>query len=167
MFHCDKCDEAVLRLRLHPVKAPARYTFNHEVLIDVIETKGAAGERYSFLSIVDNGTLPHQRHGSSWRRNPVVSQVRCQIFSELVASRTVCITETCGELGEETDSNRNLVLSSQSERSSDGDRYTLSEWWERRHFEAAVGRNDRWLVGHQAGGVGPAAQTPRSHAGQD
>ena len=35
LFHCGKCDEAVPTLRLHPVKAPARYTFNHEVLIDV------------------------------------------------------------------------------------------------------------------------------------
>ena len=35
LFHCDKCDEAVPPLRLHPVKAPARYTFNLEVLIDV------------------------------------------------------------------------------------------------------------------------------------
>ena len=46
-------------LRLHPVKAPARYTFNHEVLIDVLEAKDAAGERFSFFSIVCNGTLFH------------------------------------------------------------------------------------------------------------
>ena len=58
-FHCDKCDEAVPPLRLHPVKAPARFTFNHEVLIDVFEAKDAAGERFSFLSIVCNGTLFH------------------------------------------------------------------------------------------------------------
>ena len=59
LFHCDKCDEAVPPLRLHPVKAQARYTFNHEVLIDVIEAKDAAGERFSFLSIVCNSTLFH------------------------------------------------------------------------------------------------------------
>ena len=59
LFHCDKCDEAVPPLRLHPVKAPARYTFNHEVLIYVLEAKDAAGERISFLSIVCNGTLFH------------------------------------------------------------------------------------------------------------
>ena len=59
LFHCDKCDEAVPPLRLHPVKAPARYTFNHEVLIDVFEAKDAASERFSFLSIVCNGTLFH------------------------------------------------------------------------------------------------------------
>ena len=59
LFHCDKCDEAVPLLRLHPVKAPARYTFNHEVLIDAFEAKDAAGERFSFLSIVCNGTLFH------------------------------------------------------------------------------------------------------------
>ena len=47
----DKCDEAVPPLRLHPVKAPARYTFNHEVLIDVFEAKDATGERFpSFQS---------------------------------------------------------------------------------------------------------------------
>ena len=34
--------EAVPPLRLHPVKAPARYTFNHEGLIDVFEAKDAA-----------------------------------------------------------------------------------------------------------------------------
>ena len=59
LFHCDKCDEAVPPLRLHPVKAPARCTFNHEVLIDVLEAQDAAGERFSFLSIVCNGTLFH------------------------------------------------------------------------------------------------------------
>ena len=59
LFHCDKCDEAVPPLRLHPVKAPARCTFNHEVLIDVFEAKDATGERFSFLSIVCNGTLFH------------------------------------------------------------------------------------------------------------
>ena len=59
LFHCDKCDEAVPPLRLHPVKAPARYTFNHEVLIDVFEAKDATGERFSFLSTVCNGTLFH------------------------------------------------------------------------------------------------------------
>ena len=57
LFHCDKCDEVGPPLRLHPVKAPARYTFNHEVLIDVFEAKDATGERFSFLSIVCNGTL--------------------------------------------------------------------------------------------------------------
>ena len=59
LFHCDKCDEAVPPLRLHSVKAPARYTFNHEVLIDVLEAKDVTGERFSFLSIVCNGTLFH------------------------------------------------------------------------------------------------------------
>ena len=59
LFHCDRCDEVVPPLRLHPVKAPARYTFNHEVLIVVFEAKDAAGERSSFLSIVCNGTLFH------------------------------------------------------------------------------------------------------------
>ena len=38
--HCDKCDEAVLPLRLYPMKAPARYTFNHEVLIEVLIDAG-------------------------------------------------------------------------------------------------------------------------------
>ena len=59
LFHCDKCDEAVPQLRLHPVKAPARYTFNHEVLIDVLEAKDAAGERCSFPVVACNGTLFH------------------------------------------------------------------------------------------------------------
>ena len=30
LFHCEKCGEAVPPLRLHPVKAPARYTFNQK-----------------------------------------------------------------------------------------------------------------------------------------
>ena len=51
LSHCDKCDEAVLPLRLHPVKEPARYTFNHEVLIDFFEAMETTGERFSFLSI--------------------------------------------------------------------------------------------------------------------
>ena len=34
-------------------------TFNHEVLIDDFEVKDEAGERFSFLSIVCNGTLFH------------------------------------------------------------------------------------------------------------
>ena len=59
LFHCDKCDEAVPRLRLHPVNAPARHTFNDEVLIDVFEAEDATGEGSSFLSIVCNGTLFH------------------------------------------------------------------------------------------------------------
>ena len=45
LFHCDKCDEAVPPLRLHLVKIPARKKFNYEVLIDVFETKEAAGKR--------------------------------------------------------------------------------------------------------------------------
>ena len=49
LFHCDKCEEAVPPLRLHPVKAPARYTFNHDVLIDVLEAKDATGERFPFF----------------------------------------------------------------------------------------------------------------------
>ena len=57
MFRCDKCDEAVPPLRLRPVKEPARHTFNHEVLIDVIEAKDAADERYSILFVVCSGTL--------------------------------------------------------------------------------------------------------------
>ena len=63
LFHCDKCDEAVPTLRLHPVKAPARYTFNYEVLIDVFEAKDATGERFSFLSIVcrPGGGTPSSR----------------------------------------------------------------------------------------------------------
>ena len=45
LFHCEKCVEPVPPLRLHPVMAPARDTLNHEVVIDVRETKDAASER--------------------------------------------------------------------------------------------------------------------------
>ena len=45
LFHCDECDEVVVPLRLHPLKASARYTFAHEVLKEVLELKDAAGER--------------------------------------------------------------------------------------------------------------------------
>ena len=93
LFHCDKCEEAVPPLRLHPVKAPARYTFNHEVLIDVFEVKDAAGERFSFLSIVvQRHVVPCRRHGPARRRNTIVAQVRGQIRGELgCLGRLACL----------------------------------------------------------------------------
>ena len=42
MRHCFRCG-------LHFVKASARYTLNHEVLIDVLKTKDASGERHSLF----------------------------------------------------------------------------------------------------------------------
>ena len=74
LFHCDKCDEAVPPLQLHPVKAPARYTFNHEVLIDVLQAKDAAVERF-FLSLdrAQRHVVSCRRHGSTRRRNPIVA----------------------------------------------------------------------------------------------
>ena len=51
--------------------------------------------------------------------------------------------ESRDEIGEETDSNRTSVLSSQSERSSDGGRYMPPERRERQHLESANGRNHR------------------------
>ena len=47
-FHCDKCAEVAPPLRLHPMKAPAKYTFNHEVL----EPKDASGEPYGCVPFV-------------------------------------------------------------------------------------------------------------------
>ena len=59
-FNCDKCDEAVPPLRLHPVKAPPRYTFNHEVLVDALVRRRTQKENgISSLSIVCNGSLFH------------------------------------------------------------------------------------------------------------
>ena len=93
LFHGDKCDEAVPPLRLHPVKAPARYTFNHEVLIDVLEDEGRSGRTFFLpLDRVQRHVVPCRRHGPARRRNPIVAQVRGQICGELgCLGRLACL----------------------------------------------------------------------------
>ena len=56
-FKCDDCPEPPPRS--HPIRAPSRYAFNYEVIVDVLEIKDADAERYSWLSIVCNGTPSH------------------------------------------------------------------------------------------------------------
>ena len=41
------------------VKAPSLYIFNYEVVVDVLEVKDDAAERYSCFSCVCNGTTFH------------------------------------------------------------------------------------------------------------
>ena len=55
-FNCDACLASEESSRTHPVAAPPKFEFNHEVLIDVLETYDARGERYSWLNIIDHGT---------------------------------------------------------------------------------------------------------------
>ena len=59
-YKCDVCTELDTGPRPRPTKAPSRYAFNHELIIDVIDVKDSQGERYSFLSMVDAGTTFHQ-----------------------------------------------------------------------------------------------------------
>ena len=58
-FKCDVCDEKTPPVRRHPVSAPKQYVFNFEVIVDCLEVKDWVGERYTFLSIVCNGTRFH------------------------------------------------------------------------------------------------------------
>ena len=41
------------------MKAPSLYIFNYEIVVDVLEVKDDAAERYSCLSCVCNGTTFH------------------------------------------------------------------------------------------------------------
>ena len=56
-FKCDECPKEVQLPK--PVKMPSFYAFNYEVIIDVFESKDDNGERYSWLSIVCDGTTFH------------------------------------------------------------------------------------------------------------
>ena len=56
-FRCPDCPEE--HTRAQPVKAPSLYLFNFEVVVDVLEIKDDAAERYSCLSCVCNGTTFH------------------------------------------------------------------------------------------------------------
>ena len=58
-FKCDACDEKTPTVRRHPVSAPKQYVFNFEVIVDCLEVKDWVGDRYTFLSIVSNGTTFH------------------------------------------------------------------------------------------------------------
>ena len=58
-LHCDDCDQTEQPNRTHPVTAPSKHSFNYELIIDVLECKDYDLVRYSFLSIVCDGTTLH------------------------------------------------------------------------------------------------------------
>ena len=58
-FHCNECDKKLHPRRTHPVAPPPRYAVNYDVIIDILEQKDYGGNRFSFLSIVCNGTTYH------------------------------------------------------------------------------------------------------------
>ena len=59
-FYCEDCDAKFKKARTHPVAPPSMYCFNYAVILDVLEAKDYDKERYSFLSVVCDGTVFHQ-----------------------------------------------------------------------------------------------------------
>ena len=59
-FKCDDCNEISKPQKESPVAEPKAYTFNHENILDVLENKDNAGERYSWLNILCAGTVFQQ-----------------------------------------------------------------------------------------------------------
>ena len=59
-FQCQGCDNATPRPQTHNVSPPRPYTFNHEVGVDVFETVGSVGMRFSILNAVCMGTTYDQ-----------------------------------------------------------------------------------------------------------
>jgi hypothetical protein len=57
---CDVCDATEPPARTSKVALPKPYTFNHEIGIDVLEAKDAAGTFYDILNVVDNRTTFEQ-----------------------------------------------------------------------------------------------------------
>ena len=58
---CDVCVATKPPARISKVALPKPYTFNHEVGIDVLEVKDAAGAFFDILNVVDYGTAFEQR----------------------------------------------------------------------------------------------------------
>ena len=59
-FKCDSCTVVQSQSKTHPVSPPSLYTFNFNVSVDVFEITDLQGQRYSVLSLVDQGTNFHQ-----------------------------------------------------------------------------------------------------------
>jgi hypothetical protein len=59
-FRCETCDVEKKKVRRHTATPPKPYEFNHDIGVDVIDTKDAAGTHYSILNCVDNGTTLQQ-----------------------------------------------------------------------------------------------------------
>jgi len=57
---CDTCESNKPPPRTNKVAMPKPYTFNHEVGVDVLEVKDAAGTFYDILNVVDYGTTFQQ-----------------------------------------------------------------------------------------------------------
>ena len=57
---CDVCDSTKPPPRLNKTSRPKPYIFNHEVGVDVLEIKDAAGTFYDILNVVDYGTTFEQ-----------------------------------------------------------------------------------------------------------
>ena len=57
IFQCESCRVSDEKTRTHPVSAPPPYEFNHTVSVDVFETADYTGHKYSWLNIVDVGTV--------------------------------------------------------------------------------------------------------------
>ena len=57
---CDVCEATKPPTRTNKVSRPKPYVFNHEIGIDVMEVKDAAGTFYDILNVVDYGTTFEQ-----------------------------------------------------------------------------------------------------------
>ena len=57
---CDVCEQTKPPRPTHKVSKPKPYVFNHEVGVDVLEIKDAAGTFYDILNVVDYGTTFEQ-----------------------------------------------------------------------------------------------------------
>ena len=75
---CDVCEATRPPVRTNKVARPKPYIFNHEIGVDVLEVKDAAGTFYDLLNVVDYGTTFQQafivREGST---NGVPSSSSC------------------------------------------------------------------------------------------
>ena len=75
---CATCEQTKPKPQTHKVSEPKPYIFNHEVGIDVIEVKDAAGTRYDILNMVDYGTTSEQAYiVRSAQTNGVPSSSSC------------------------------------------------------------------------------------------
>ena len=59
-FRCETCAQVHSKTKAHPVAPPSPYTFNYNVVVDVSEVTDLENQRFSILSIVDQGTNYHE-----------------------------------------------------------------------------------------------------------
>ena len=59
-YRCDTCEQTKRKPRTHKVSMPKPYEFNHEVGMDVVDIKDAAGKHFDILNAVDYGTTFQQ-----------------------------------------------------------------------------------------------------------